>query len=73
MSRYPVSKYLIACVLEHVKTQTARVAVAGVALQTHAGLLVGVSPHVELQVAFLSEALHAFVTPEGLLSGGQPH
>ena len=57
----------IACVLEHVHTQTAWVAVAGIALQTHVGLLPRVSPHVDLQVTILTEALCALVTLEGLL------
>ena len=47
-SRCPVSNHLIANVLDHVATQIAGVAEAGVALQTHARLLPGVSPHVDL-------------------------
>ena len=51
--------------LEHVHTQIAWVAVAGVALQTHAGLLPRVSPQVDLQGVAMAEALHALVTPVG--------
>ena len=58
-----MSKHRIACVLEHVHMQIARVAEAGVALQTHAGLFPRVSPHVDLQIVALTEALHALVTP----------
>ena len=42
------AKHSIAHVIEHVHTHIARVAVAGVALQTLEGLLPGVSPHVAL-------------------------
>ena len=53
--------------LEHVQTKIAWVAVAGVAVQTHAGLLPRVSPHVDLQVAFPTEVPRALVTLVGLL------
>ena len=46
-----------------VPTQMAKLAEAGVALQTHARLLPRVSPHVDLQVGALTEAHHGLVTP----------
>ena len=52
--------------LEHVPIQMDRVAKAGVALQTHVGLLSGVSPHVELQLEACTEEPHVLVTPPGL-------
>ena len=72
-TRCPVSKHPIACVLGHVPTQIAGVAEAGVAIQTHAGLLPGVNPHVDLQVGALTKAPHALVTPIGLLPRVNPH
>ena len=59
--------------IDHVPTQISRVAEAGLALVTHAGLLPGVNPHVDLQVVALSEALHALFTPVGLFPGVNPH
>ena len=59
--------------LEYGHTQTTWVAVAGVALQTHAGLLTGVSPHVDLQRRAMTEAPGALVTAVGLLAGVSPH
>ena len=47
MSRGTVSKQPIARVLDHVDMQIAQVAEAGVALQTHVGLLPRVRPHVD--------------------------
>ena len=51
-----MSKHPIANVLDHVATQIAGVAEAGVALQTHAGLLPSVNPHADLQIGALNEA-----------------
>ena len=68
-----MSKRPIALVPDHVATQMAGVAEAGVALQTHKGPLPRVNPHVDLQIAFLLEALHALVTPIRLLAGVGTH
>ena len=59
--------------LDHVATQIAGVAEAGVALQTHAGFLPGVSPHVDLQASALCEALPTLDAHVRLLTGVYLH
>ena len=71
-SHRPVSNHSIARVLENVHTHIARVAEAGVALQTHTGLL-RVNLHVQLQGGALTEALRALVALVGPLPGVSPH
>ena len=56
----PVKAHLCKCV----PNQIARAAEYAVAMQTHGGLLPGVSPHVALQVVACTEAPHALAVRE---------